>query len=84
MPEFYLGGVGCLVVLEDGWTDGVLWWEIYCGTGFALGAVYFAKTADRIANAASSHGRGYIRRPAVRIFERPSIKQIVRIRMGMD
>lgn len=38
-----------MLLAEDRWADGVIWWEIYFGTGFATGAVYFAMTADRIA-----------------------------------
>lgn len=42
-------GKRALLLAEDRWADGVIWWEIYFGIGFALGAVYFGKTADRIA-----------------------------------
>ena len=42
-------GKRALLLAEDRWADGVIWWEIYFGIGFAIGAVYFAKTADRIA-----------------------------------
>ena len=38
-----------VLLAEDRWADGVIWWEIYFGTGIAIGAVYFAMTADRIA-----------------------------------
>ncbi len=38
-----------LLLTEDRWADGVIWWEIYFGIGFTLGAVHFGKTADRIA-----------------------------------
>ena len=38
-----------LLPAEERWADGVIWWEVYFGAGFALGAVYFGRTADRIA-----------------------------------
>lgn len=38
-----------MLLAEDGWAGGVVWWEIYFGIGFALGALYFGMTADRIA-----------------------------------
>lgn len=38
-----------LLLAEDRWAGGVIWWEIYFGAGFALGAIYFGKSADRIA-----------------------------------
>jgi hypothetical protein len=41
-------GKGALLLAEDQWADGVIWWEIYFGIGFAFGAWYFRKTADRI------------------------------------
>lgn len=43
-----LGSRG-LLLAEDGWADGIIWWQIYFGIGFAVGAAYFGKTADRIA-----------------------------------
>jgi hypothetical protein len=42
-------GKRALLIVEDRWADGVIWWEIYFGIGFAAGAVYFGTTADRIA-----------------------------------
>jgi hypothetical protein len=42
-------GQRALLLAEDQWADGVIWWEIYFGTGFAIGALYFGITADRIA-----------------------------------
>jgi hypothetical protein len=42
-------GKRALLLAEDRWADGVIWWEIYFGIGFTVGAVHFGKTADRIA-----------------------------------
>ena len=42
-------GKRALLLAEDRWADGVIWWEVYFGIGFTLGAVHFGKTADRIA-----------------------------------
>ena len=38
-----------MLLAEERWVDGVIWWEVYFGAGFALGAMYFGRTADRIA-----------------------------------
>ena len=42
-------GKRALLLAEDRWADGVIWWEVYFGAGFALGGIYFGKMADRIA-----------------------------------
>ena len=42
-------GQRALLVAEDRWADGVIWWEIYFETGFAVGALYFGTMADRVA-----------------------------------
>ena len=42
-------GERALLLAEDRWADGVIWWEIYFGAGSAIAAVYFAKSADQIA-----------------------------------
>jgi hypothetical protein len=42
-------GNSAFLLAADRSADDVIWWEIYFGIGFAVGAVYLGKTADRIA-----------------------------------
>ena len=42
-------GFGTLLFAEERRGDDIIWWEVYFGGGFALGAVFFGMMADRVA-----------------------------------
>jgi hypothetical protein len=42
-------GTRAVLLAEERWVGGIIWWEVYFGTGFVVGAVHFAKTAELIA-----------------------------------
>ena len=42
-------GMGTLLSAQDYRGDDIIWWEVYFGGGFSLGAVFFGTMANRVA-----------------------------------
>ena len=42
-------GIGTFLFAEDRQGDGIIWWEVYFGSGFSLGAVFVGTMANRVA-----------------------------------